>query len=127
MPWNLTLAAVLSYDSGTIGACFFYAISGVIAGTVASFVVRGKLGCVLGNFVLGLIGAFVGSFLINFVLRFLPHQDNTISVGFLGTTIIASITATLIAYIVHWSRVVERRQQQQLLRKFHENPPPQTP
>lgn len=127
MPWNLILADTLAYNSGTVGSCFFYVMAGIIAGTVASFVVRGRFGCILGNFALGLIGAFVGSFLINLVLRFFPHQDNTISVGFIGTTVIASITATAIAYVIHWTRVLERRQQQHLLHKFPQNPPAPTP
>ncbi len=118
MPFHLILAAGFTINSGGLfGSCFFYLASGIIAGTVASFVVRGKMGCIFGNFLLGIVGAVVANFLLNFLLDILPFlkQNQELSTGFLGTTILASIAATLISYIFTVSLKAERRYQKRLL------------
>lgn len=107
-----SLAAVSFSPQNLFTACFFWAFAGMIAGTVANYVVRGKGGCIFGNFFLGLIGAMLGTALINVVVR----QSN-ITLGFIETTIIASIIATLIAYIFHTARKAEQRHQDRLLEK----------
>lgn len=108
----------VTFNSGDlIGSCFFYLAAGVIAGTVATFVVRGRLGCIFGNFFLGILGAIVGKFLLDVLTGAIVPLRTLLpdKTGFLGTTIIASVTATLLAYIVGTALKAERRHQQRLL------------
>jgi uncharacterized membrane protein YeaQ/YmgE (transglycosylase-associated protein family) len=116
------------FDSGNLlSSCVFYLIAGSIAGTVANFVVRGKMGCILGNFLLGILGAVVARFLLDLIVPHVPglnNASNQLTIGFIGTTIIASIAATAIAYTFYWARVAERNQQEKLLAK-HGQPPVQ--
>ncbi len=117
MQQGIVLAGFIPSLGGLFSNCFSYLLIGVIAGTVATFVVRGKLGCILGNFLLGLLGAVVGYFVLN-LIPILNQKD--ISVNFIGTTIIASVTATLIALIFTSALAAERRHQQHLLDKYHD-------
>ncbi|SRR5579883_2828697 len=122
MPGHVVLAANITFGgSDPLTTCFSYLFAGAIAGTVASFIVRGKLGCLLGNFVLGILGAIAAQFILNFLLQFitLPHS-NTIPVGFIGTTIIASIAATLIALIFNAALKAERSHQEKLLEQHRQ-------
>ncbi len=107
-----TLAAISFSPNNILYACVFWAFAGMIAGTVANYIVRGRGGCIFGSFFLGLIGALVGTTLINLVLR----QQN-VTLGFFETTVIASVFATVIAYIFHSSRKAEQRYQDKLLEK----------
>ncbi len=118
-----------SFNSGDLfGSCVFYLAAGVIAGSVAQFIVRGRLGCLVGNFFLGILGAIVASFLVNLLYPLLPKSvvPHTSSVGFMGTVILASIMATLIALFFNWAVKAERRHQQYLLDRAHTQPPPTT-
>lgn len=108
----------LTFDSGgLIGSCFFYGVAGIIAGTVASFVARGRLGCLVGNFFLGIAGAIVGKFLFDLASGHIPGVAHLLpdKTGFLGTTIIASVVATALALLITTALRVERRHQQRLL------------
>jgi len=119
---QLVLAAGVSFGSGDLfGSCFFYLFSGAIAGTVANFIVRGKLGCLLGNFALGIVGAIVARFILGFLLQFitLPNK-NDLSIGFMGTTIIAAIAATLISYIFNTALKAEHGRQAQLVEEHRQ-------
>lgn len=105
-------------DSGNIfGSCFFYLFSGIIAGTVAQFIARGRMGCLLGNFFLGIVGAILGSFILDFLQQHIATLKTLLpdKTGFLGTTIIASIMATLLAVLFSQARKAERRHQANLL------------
>jgi uncharacterized membrane protein YeaQ/YmgE (transglycosylase-associated protein family) len=120
MHTGFVLAGFIPSLGGLFSNCFSYLLIGVIAGTVATFVVRGKLGCILGNFLLGILGAVVGYFALN-LIPILNQKD--IRINFIGTTIIASVTATLIAFIFSEALAAERRHQQRLLDKYHNQPP----
>jgi len=117
---RFVLAGFIPNLGGLFSNCFSYLLIGMIAGTIATFVVRGKLGCIIGNFLLGILGAVVGYFVLN-LIPILNQKD--ISVNFIGTTIIASITATLIALIFSSVLAAERRHQQHLLDKYHDQQP----
>jgi uncharacterized membrane protein YeaQ/YmgE (transglycosylase-associated protein family) len=93
-------------------SCFEWFFAGAIAGTIANFVVRGRLGCIVTNFVLGLLSAFVAGFILSFIPFF---NGKDAAIGFFGTTVIASVSATLIAYLIHTLRRAEGRYQQKLL------------
>lgn len=97
-------------DLNLFNACFYWGFAGTIAGTVAHFVVRGRLGCLVGNLALGIVSALVANFLLN-----LFFQKNSVTLNFIEVTVIASITATLIAFIFHQARTAEGRYQQRLL------------
>ena len=126
MPPHLIVAATFSFDTGNLfSSCFTYLFAGMIAGTIASFVVRGKMGCIFGNFFLGIVGAIVANFLLNFLLNFVPFlkSNQQLTTGFLGTTILASIAATLISYLFTSARKAESRYQKRLLDESHTTPP----
>jgi len=115
-----------TFDSGGIfSSCFTYLFAGVIAGTVASFVVRGKLGCVVVNFGLGILGAVVANFVLNLIAPILPKAWT--STGFFGITVFASIAATLVAFVFSWALKAEGRHQQHLLDLHRDNPQFQEP
>ena len=126
MPPQLVLATGFTFNSGgLLGSCFFYLFSGMIAGTVASFVVRGKMGCIFGNFFLGILGAIIANFLLNLVLNIVPFikSNQQLTTGFLGTTILASIAATLISYTFTTLRKAESRYQKRLIAESQTPPP----
>ena len=118
-----------TFDSGGFfGSCVTYLFAGVIAGTIASFVVRGKLGCIVVNFGLGIVGAIVANVVLNLIAPLLPK--NLTSTGFFGITVFASIAATLLAFVFNWALKAEGRHQDRLLEKHRDNPkyqPPGTP
>ena len=126
MPPHLVIAAGYLPDSGgLLGSCFFYLFSGMIAGTVASFVVRGKMGCIFGNFFLGILGAIVSYFLLNLALNFVPFlpKSQQLTTNFLESTVLASIAATLISYIFTTARKAESRYQKRLIDESRTTPP----
>jgi uncharacterized membrane protein YeaQ/YmgE (transglycosylase-associated protein family) len=118
MQTPLMLAALkVIPNSSDLFSCFYYFFSGMIAGTVANYIVRGKMGCLLGNFFLGFIGSYIGFFILNnVVLSFLPGQGSA-TTNFFVTTVIASITATLISLLISVGLKAERSHQQALLEK----------
>jgi uncharacterized membrane protein YeaQ/YmgE (transglycosylase-associated protein family) len=111
----MVIADINFNDLNLFNACIYWAGAGLIAGSIAQFVVRGKLGCVFGNLLLGLVGAMVGTFIINIVL-----QGKNFGVNFIEITLIASVMATLIAFIFHQARRAEGRYQERLLDKYRE-------
>ncbi len=117
------LVLAITFDSSGIFSCFFYVFAGMIAGTFAHYVVRGRLGCLFGNFFLGIAGAIAGGFLLNFLEGAFPHLKAIIpdKTGFFGTTLIATIMATLISFIVTRAMRAERRHQQRLLEKYNKS------
>jgi uncharacterized membrane protein YeaQ/YmgE (transglycosylase-associated protein family) len=122
MQTHLTLALTVVPNSNDLFSCFYYLFSGMIAGTVANYIVRGKMGCLLGNFLLGFIGSYIGFFIINnVVLSFIPNKNN-VTTNFFVTTVIASVFATLISLLINVGLKAERNRQQQLLEK-HRQPP----
>ncbi len=106
------MIAAITYNVNLFTACFFWAFSGMIAGTIANFVVRGRGGCIFGNIFLGLVGALVATVLINVFL-----QQKNVTLDFFETTVIASVASTLIAYIFHTARKAESKYQQKLMEK----------
>jgi uncharacterized membrane protein YeaQ/YmgE (transglycosylase-associated protein family) len=118
-----------AFNSGDLfSSCFFYLAAGVIAGSVAQFIVRGRLGCLVGNFFLGIVGAIVANFLVNLIFPLIPKSalSHNIGVGFMGTVILASLVATLIALLFNWAVKAERQHQQSLLDRYRAKQPPTT-
>jgi|GEM_PF-3416449 len=106
------LLANVTLGNAGIFSCFFWLAAGAIAGTVATYVVRGRGGCIFGNFFLGLVGALIAKFVLGLVFS---NQDVTLN--FFETTVAASIVATVIAYLFHTFRRAESKYQQNLLNK----------
>jgi uncharacterized membrane protein YeaQ/YmgE (transglycosylase-associated protein family) len=106
---TLALGSFNIDSGGLFGSIIFWLLAGMIAGTVANFVVRGRAGCLFGNFFLGIIGAIIAYFLLNLVPGIKWQAQ------FLGATLIASVGATLIAFIFHQARRAENRYQARLL------------
>lgn len=73
-------------------------LAGLIAGFLASWIVRGRgMGC-FGNIVVGLVGAFVGSFLIGLFRINIGPQ------GFVGTVVVSAIGAAVFLFILNLFR-----------------------
>lgn len=93
----MVLADVVQLDPG---GWLSWALAGLLAGWLASRLVRGRgFGC-LGDIVLGLVGAAVGALLLNA----LPHQfaatlQLTGNLHFLGTLVVAFLGALTLAII----------------------------
>ena len=106
----MIIAAVNFGGVNIFTACFYWFLTGGIAGTVAHFIVRGKMGCFFGNFFLGIVGAIIADFILN-----LFFKNQSLSLNFIEITVAASIFATLIALIFHEARRAETGYQQRLL------------
>jgi uncharacterized membrane protein YeaQ/YmgE (transglycosylase-associated protein family) len=83
-----------------LGAAFrpdglvIWLLIGLIAGFIASRIMRGgSSGCV-GNILLGLIGAFIGGLLTNILI---PNAN----FGFIGSIIVSIIGACILITIMH--------------------------
>jgi uncharacterized membrane protein YeaQ/YmgE (transglycosylase-associated protein family) len=78
---------------------FTWLLIGLIAGAIASRLVRGRgMGCV-GDIVVGILGAFVGSFILS-----LLHYSGSLS--FLATVIVSILGAVVLLALL---RLVSRR------------------
>ncbi|MGH7876243.1 MAG: GlsB/YeaQ/YmgE family stress response membrane protein [Candidatus Dormibacteraceae bacterium] len=72
------------------GSFVAWIVIGIVAGAIASRVVRGKgMGC-LADLVVGVLGAFIGGILVSL---FVPHAT---SYGFIGSLIVAVLGATVL-------------------------------
>jgi uncharacterized membrane protein YeaQ/YmgE (transglycosylase-associated protein family) len=109
------------------GGCFTYLFAGIIAGTIATFVVRGRLGCIVVNFGLGIVGAVVANFILNLFAPLLVRLNIPNSADFFGITVFASIAATLVAFLFNMALKAEGRHQQHLLDKHRDDPRFQEP
>jgi len=108
----MTTFAALFDGVNFFNACFYVFLTGAIAGSIANFVVRSKIGCIFGNFFLGIVGAMIANFLIGLV-----PQGKDARFSFFATTVIATIAATLIAFVFHEARRAESKHQQNLLNR----------
>ena len=86
---TLVLGATLSP-----GSWLAWLIVGLIAGFLASFVMRGGGYGIVGDIIVGLVGAFVGGLLANLLI---PGA----SFGFWGSVIVAFIGACILIAILH--------------------------
>ncbi|HEX2915619.1 MAG TPA: GlsB/YeaQ/YmgE family stress response membrane protein [Chloroflexia bacterium] len=80
----------MTLDPGNIIA---WLIVGLIAGFLASLVVRGGGMGILGDIIVGIVGAFVGGFVAN-LLGFSGSQ------GFIGSIVVAFIGAVILLLIL---------------------------
>ncbi|HZV48162.1 MAG TPA: GlsB/YeaQ/YmgE family stress response membrane protein [Candidatus Dormibacteraeota bacterium] len=84
MPASLT--AVLLYPGGVLA----WVVIGLVAGAVASRLVRGRgLGCLM-DLVVGVLGAFIGGFLLSLLV------PGATSLGFLGSLVVATLGAVIL-------------------------------
>lgn len=75
------------------GGLIAWVVVGLIAGALASRVVRGRgMGCLM-DIVVGILGAFIGGFVLN---NFIHGQ-----VGFLGSIVVAFIGAVILLAVLH--------------------------
>lgn len=84
---SITLAAI------SIASVLWWLLVGLIAGALASLVMRGGGYGIVGDIVVGLVGALVGGFLASLV--------GLGASGFIGTVIIAFIGACVFIAILH--------------------------
>jgi uncharacterized membrane protein YeaQ/YmgE (transglycosylase-associated protein family) len=76
------------------GGLIAWIVVGLIAGFVASHLVRGAGFGMIGDIIVGIIGAFLGGFLAS-VLGFGG------AMGFVGTTLVAVLGAVVLLFILH--------------------------
>lgn len=76
------------------GGIISWLIIGLVAGFLASQIMRGSGFGVIGDIIVGLIGAFIGGLIANFLL---PGQN----FGFLGSLIVSIIGAVVLLAILH--------------------------
>jgi uncharacterized membrane protein YeaQ/YmgE (transglycosylase-associated protein family) len=84
---SLILAAV------TLGGVIWWLVVGLIAGILASFVMRGGGYGIVGDIIVGLIGAFIGGFLMSLL--------GLSGGGFVWTVIVAFIGACILIALLH--------------------------
>jgi uncharacterized membrane protein YeaQ/YmgE (transglycosylase-associated protein family) len=96
-PWPVAwLAAVVLVPGGILG----WIVIGLLAGAIASRLVRGRgLGCLM-DLVVGVVGAFIGGFVLSL---FVP---NTQIYGFIGSLLVAILGAVILLAAV---RLIARR------------------
>jgi uncharacterized membrane protein YeaQ/YmgE (transglycosylase-associated protein family) len=98
----MTLATLVLGDiTLTASTIVWWLVVGLIAGLLASFIMRGGYG-ILGDIVIGIVGAFIGGFLASLL--------GIGAGGILGTIIIAVIGACILIAILRMiSRGYPRR------------------
>jgi uncharacterized membrane protein YeaQ/YmgE (transglycosylase-associated protein family) len=74
-----------------ITTVFWWLLVGLIAGALASFVMRGGGYGIVGDIVVGLIGAFVGGFLMSLLGLGSSGLIGTIIVAFLGACVFIAL------------------------------------
>jgi uncharacterized membrane protein YeaQ/YmgE (transglycosylase-associated protein family) len=84
---NLALAAI------SIGGIIWWLVVGLVAGVLASLVMRGGGYGIVGDIIVGLVGAVIGGFLASLI--------GLGSTGLIGTIIIAFIGACILIAILH--------------------------
>ncbi len=88
----MTLASLVLADI-SFGGILWWLLVGLIAGFLASLVMRGGYG-IVGDIVIGIVGAFVGGFLASLV--------GLSAGGFVGTIIVAFIGACILILILRF-------------------------
>ena len=88
----MTFASIILADL-TLGTVVWWLVLGLIAGFLASLVMRGGGYGIVGDIVVGLVGAFLGGWLAGL----LGLGAN----GFIGSLIIAFIGACILIAILH--------------------------
>jgi uncharacterized membrane protein YeaQ/YmgE (transglycosylase-associated protein family) len=98
----MTLATLILGDINlTASTVVWWLVVGLIAGVLASFVMRGGYG-IVGDIIIGIVGAFLGGFLASLL--------GIGASGFVGTIIIAFIGACILIAILRMiSRGYPRR------------------
>lgn len=87
----MTFASIILADL-TVGTIIWWLLVGLIAGLLASLVMRGGGYGIIGDIVVGIVGAFIGGFLANLA---------GIAVGgFIGTVVVAFIGACILILIL---------------------------
>ncbi len=89
------MIVIHTIDIGSIlqpGNLISWLLVGLIAGYLASLIVRGRSGGCLGNIVVGLIGSFIGAILASmFDIGYPLHFIGTIIVSVIGAAILLAI------------------------------------
>ena len=93
----MTLATIVLADISLEGLLWWLLV-GLIAGFLASVVMRGGGYGIIGDIIVGIVGAFIGGFLASLL--------GISAGGFLGTVIVAFIGACILIAIL---RAVSRR------------------
>ena len=88
----MTLAIVAASFSPT--GLLIWIVIGLIAGFVASRIMRGGGYGIIGDLIVGLVGALIGGFLANLLL---PNAN----FGLIGSIIVAIIGACILIAILH--------------------------
>ncbi len=86
-------ATTLTFAAISLGGIVWWLLVGLIAGALASLVMRGGGYGIIGDIVVGLVGALIGGFLASLV--------GLGGYGFIGTTIVAFIGACILIAILH--------------------------
>lgn len=89
----MTFATIVLGASLNPGGLLAWLIVGLIAGFLASVVMRGGGYGVIGDVIVGLVGAFLGGLLMNLLL---PND----STGFWGSIVVAFIGACILIAIL---------------------------
>ncbi len=91
---SMSFAAIVLGAALTPGGWIAWLIVGLIAGFLASLVMRGGGYGIVGDIIVGLVGAFIGGIIANLLI---PGA----SFGFWGSIIIAFIGACVLIAILH--------------------------
>jgi len=86
----MTLATLVLADV-TLGGVIWWLIVGLIAGVLASLVMRGGGYGIIGDIIVGLIGAFIGGFLMSLVGLGSGGFVWTVFVAFIGACILIAL------------------------------------
>jgi uncharacterized membrane protein YeaQ/YmgE (transglycosylase-associated protein family) len=87
----MTLATlVLSDINLTASTVIWWLVVGLIAGVLASFVMRGGYG-IVGDIIIGIVGAFLGGFLASLLGIGAGGLVGTIIIAFIGACILIAI------------------------------------
>jgi uncharacterized membrane protein YeaQ/YmgE (transglycosylase-associated protein family) len=87
----MTLATLVLGDINlTASTIFWWLIVGLIAGVLASFVMRGGYG-IVGDIVIGIVGAFLGGFLASLLGIGASGLVGTIIIAFIGACILIAL------------------------------------
>jgi uncharacterized membrane protein YeaQ/YmgE (transglycosylase-associated protein family) len=90
---DMTIATLVLGASLNPGGLLAWLVVGLIAGFLASTVMRGGGYGVIGDIIVGLVGAFIGGLLMNLLIP----DENT---GFWGSIIVAFIGACILIAIL---------------------------
>ncbi len=87
----MTLATLVLGDINlTASTVIWWLVVGLIAGVLASFVMRGGYG-IVGDIVIGIVGAFLGGFLASLLGIGASGLVGTIIIAFIGACILIAI------------------------------------